>query len=111
MSATATDSKNRTARITDKVELTIPWRVRKVIPLSDYRFAVSFMDGYSGVVEMSKLIFSSQSGVFASLRDPDLFASLRVRLGVVTWPRGIDLATDAMYDQLKKNNDLWCIEP
>jgi hypothetical protein len=39
--------------------------------------------------------------VFAALRDPRTFSQARVELGVVTWPGELDLAPDAMYDEIR----------
>lgn len=39
--------------------------------------------------------------MFTALRDPDRFAEAHVRDGVVRWPGDLDLAPDAMYDEMK----------
>jgi hypothetical protein len=52
---------------------------------------------------------SDRSGVFAVLRDPALFAQVYIEWGAVSWPGEIDLATDAMYDELKEKG-LWIPE-
>jgi hypothetical protein len=36
-------------------------------------------------------------------RDPVLFAQAYVEYGAVIWPGEIDLAPDAMYDEIKKH--------
>jgi len=41
------------------------------------------------------------AGVFEQLRDPAMFARVGVTHGAVTWPNGVDLAPDAMYDEIK----------
>jgi Protein of unknown function (DUF2442) len=58
---------------------------------------VTFADGTQGVVDMSGETFD---GVSAPLADPDFFARARVEDGVVTWPNGVDIAPDAMYDEV-----------
>nr|WP_143002361.1 DUF2442 domain-containing protein [Nitrosospira sp. Nl5] len=42
-------------------------------------------------------------GVFAALADPEIFAQAHVELGAVTWPGELDLAPDAMHDEIEKN--------
>lgn len=79
-----------------------PWRVETVSPLLDYCLQVRFVDGTEGVVDMSGLIFSHRSGIFSALRDKKLFAQVFVELGVVSWPGEIDLAPDAMYEEIKR---------
>lgn len=75
--------------------------VAEVHAESGYRLRVRFYDGISGWVDMSKLINSDHAGVFAALRDPAKFAEAGIELGAVTWPGGLDLAPDAMYEALK----------
>jgi len=43
------------------------------------------------------------------LRDRALFAKACVEYGVVVWPGDIDLAPDAMYDEIKKKGR-WILE-
>lgn len=50
---------------------------------------------------MVKLITSDKAGVFAALKDQDLFNKAHLEYGVLTWPGEIDLAPDAMYDAIK----------
>lgn len=78
------------------------WRVIEVHTLPDYRLAVKFMDGTTGEVDLSHLVMSDSAGIFAQLRDPVLFAQAYVEYGAVVWPGEIDLAPDAMYDEIKK---------
>jgi hypothetical protein len=40
------------------------------------------------------------SGVFAPLADESYFALATIRDGVVVWPNGVDIAPDAMYDEV-----------
>ncbi|MCA3269916.1 MAG: DUF2442 domain-containing protein [Alphaproteobacteria bacterium] len=91
------------------VVVTSPWRVDQVAPLPDYRFRVRFRDGLTGDVDMFRLVHSPDAGVFASLKDPQLFASMFVALGVVTWPNGVDLAPDTMHAQIKQHGQ-WFVE-
>ena len=69
--------------------------------MGDYRIEARFNDGTAGLVDLSKLIQSPDAGVFAELRNPDVFSAVTVEFGAVTWPGGIDLAPDAMYAALK----------
>jgi hypothetical protein len=43
--------------------------------------------------------------VFAALRDPALFAQVRVECGVVTWPGGLGLAPDAMHEAIRQRGE------
>ena len=86
-----------------------PWRVISARVLQGYRLAVRFVDGTEGEVDASRLVLGDDPGVFAALRDPAVFAQAHVVLGAVTWPGDIDLAPDAMYDEIRANGR-WDVE-
>ena len=79
----------------------VAWDVIKVQPLPGYRLDVQFADGTRGEVDVSKFIFGPTPGVFEPLRDPARFAQVGIDHGAVTWPGELDLAPDAMYDEIK----------
>ena len=98
--------RNQTESIQDSASGVIPrapWRVAELHALPGYRLAVKFMDDVTGEVDMSQLIMSDSAGIFAQLRDTALFAQAYVEYGAVVWPGEIDLAPDAMYDEIKKH--------
>jgi hypothetical protein len=80
------------------------WRVVEVHTLPGLCLAVKFIDGTTGEVDLSRLVMSDSAGIFAQLRDPILFAKVHVEYGAVVWPGEIDLAPDAMYDEIKKHS-------
>jgi len=59
---------------------------------------IRFEDGVEGEVDVSQI--TRFQGVFASLRDPRMFAQVQVNpeLGTVVWPGGADLAPDVLYE-------------
>ncbi len=83
----------------------VPWIVQEVTPQPNFEFKVRFVDGLGGTVRMREQIFRSDAGVFKVLRDPAVFATVRVEEGDVVWPCGLDLAPDAMYDEIKANGE------
>jgi hypothetical protein len=85
------------------VRPSVPWRLKEVVALPGYRLQVRFLDGLEGTVDMSRLVCSETAGVFAALRDETVFRQVFLEYGAVTWPGEIDLAPDAMYDEIKKN--------
>ena len=87
----------------------LPWRVVEVRALPCSRLAVRFADGTRGEVDLSRLIAGDRAGVFAALRDAALFAQVYVDHGAVTWPGDIDLAPDAMHDEIIANGT-WFVE-
>jgi Protein of unknown function (DUF2442) len=105
MRAQGTAPEDRTASVTPPIRPSTPWRVREVTALPGYRLLVRFADGLSGSVDMSALIASSDPGVFASLRDPDVFSRVYLEHGAVMWPGELDLAPDAMHAEIKEHGE------
>jgi len=104
--------RNQTESVQDSSPGVIPrasWRVVEVHTFPGYRLVVKFIDGTKGEVDMSRLVMSDRAGVFIQLRDPVLFAQAYVDYGAVVWPGEIDLAPDAMYDEIKKHGQ-WVLE-
>lgn len=95
--------------ITSEMIRVVPWQVTKVKPLEDYKLEVMFIDGTHGLVEMKQMIMDIEAGVFASLRDINTFNRVHLEYGVTTWPGEIDLAPDAMYDEIKSNG-VWILK-
>jgi hypothetical protein len=95
-----TDTKeDSAARVTGGV----PWKVVEVRPLPGYRLFITFADGTRGEVDVSKSIFGPMPGVFEQLRNSARFAQVGIDHGTVVWPGELDLAPDAMYDEIKAN--------
>jgi len=105
MQTETTSAKN----ITSEMICVVPWQVTKVKPLEDYRLEVVFIDGTHGFVEMKQMIMSPTAGVFTRLRDINTFNQVYLEYGAVTWPGELDLAPDAMYDEVKLNG-IWVLE-
>jgi Protein of unknown function (DUF2442) len=97
----ADPQEDRAAELTPPVHSLAPWRVAEVEALPGFRLRVRFNDGTEGAVEMVEFIESTNSGVFAILRDEKLFLQARVILGAVTWTGELDIAPDAMYRAIK----------
>lgn len=54
---------------------------------------------------MMAMVNSSEAGVFVALRDEALFHQVRLEWGVVAWPGELDLAPDAMYEEIKQHGE------
>jgi hypothetical protein len=84
--------------------------MREVTALPDSRLFVRFVDGLTGIVDLSALIASPEAGVFARLRDRSLFEQVTAEMGAVVWPGELDLAPDAMHAAIKQQGE-WKIQP
>lgn len=62
-----------------------------------YRLHLRFADGVAGEVDLEQMI--RFDGVFAPIRSPEVFASVRLdsALGTIVWPNGADLDPDVLY--------------
>lgn len=78
------------------------WDVVEVRPEPNWRLFVRFADGLSGRVRFTPDYFT---GVFASLRDARFFEQVFVDHGAVAWPGDIDLAPDAMYEEIRNQGE------
>lgn len=83
------------------------WRVNEVRVIDDYAVWVRFVDGLEGVVRFLPGFFR---GVFSHLIDPAQFRQVAVVGGAVTWPGELDLAPDAMHEEIKRRGGEWVVE-
>jgi hypothetical protein len=84
----------------------VDYRVVSVRVMDHLRLAVRFRDGLAGEVILKE---SHLRGVFESLRDPALFAQVSCEEGFVEWPGELDLAPDAMYDEIRAHGQ-WILD-
>ena len=72
-----------------------------VEPLKNYRLRIRFSDGLEGVVDLSNLV---GKGVFSSWKNPKEFAKVSIDPDCYTvrWPGDLDLAPDALYEDLRQ---------
>ena len=82
------------------------WYIRKVTVTGESSLAVEFADGTKGTILFEPGFFR---GAFAELSAPEKFAGVFLDHGAVTWPGGLELAPDAMYDDIRANNGVVCM--
>lgn len=73
--------------------------VVQVEVLDKHRLRLAFDDGTEGIVDIASLV--PFVGVFAPLRDPAVFAQVRVdaELGTVVWPNGADIDPSVLHER------------
>ena len=71
--------------------------------IQDYKIAVSFNDGSTGVADLTAALTNP---VFEPLKDKSIFANFNVdqELETIVWPNGADLAPEYIYFQAFKDN-------
>jgi len=92
-----------------RINCTASWRLTKVKSLPNYKLEVYFIDGTHGYVEMSQRVKSANAGVFAALKDIKIFNQVYLEHGTATWPGEIDLAPDAMHDEIMRHG-VWILK-
>jgi Protein of unknown function (DUF2442) len=73
-----------------------------VAVVGDYRLRLLFDDGTVGDVDFSS---REWAGVFEPLRDPAVFALVRVdhEAATIVWPGNLDMAPETLYEEARKN--------
>ena len=68
--------------------------------LGDYRLKIRFEDGVEGEIDVEKI--TNFTGVFAPLKEKDLFSKVQVNSdwGTIYWPNGADLDPDLLYSEI-----------
>ena len=75
------------------------WDIVEVTAEPEYCLFVRFKDGLAGRV---RLRLEDLTGALAPLRDMQFFKQVYIECGAVAWPGDIDLAPDAMHDQVAR---------
>jgi len=80
------------------------WSISHCEVLPDYKIAVTFADGTTGIADLYPRLSQGQLGDgFDVLCDSQVFSRVYLEHGALTWPGGMDLAPDAMYERIKKS--------
>ena len=76
--------------------------VTEVDPIGEYRLRLTFDDGSQGVIDLESRLWGP---MFDSLRDPDVFARVRVDpdAGTIVWPNGADLSPEMLYREVERS--------
>jgi hypothetical protein len=69
--------------------------------LGGYRLWVRFSDASEGDVDLSELVLNDKRQIVAALRDPAVFAAMRVDMDTVVWNNGFDLAPEYLHARAK----------
>lgn len=79
---------------------TFAHRVIAVEPMPEYRLSISFDDGVSGVVDISRLLI-----IFPEWRDREVFESVTLDAdsGPLVWPNGVQIALAPFYEELSRS--------
>ena len=80
------------------------WSITDFRILPDFKVTVTFADGTQGIVDLAPRLSQGALGDgFDPLCDPQVFVQAYLEYGALTWPGGIDLAPDAMYEHIRNS--------
>ena len=71
--------------------------VKEIKYRKDYVYYVEFDDGMQGEIDFSSYL--SRGAVFQPLSDLDFFKRATVAGGTITWPNGLDIAPETLYEK------------
>ena len=78
------------------------WSILRFKVLPNYKIEVSFADGTFGIADLAPRLTQGPVGDgFDPLCDEKLFSQVFLEHSALTWPGGIDLAPDAMYQRIR----------
>jgi hypothetical protein len=82
-------------------------RIASARPLPGYRLSIRFEDGVEGEVDLTDLV---GKGVFSAWTDPVEFAKVSIdpQTHTVTWPGGIDLCPESLYQDVAALAETCC---
>lgn len=83
----------------------MPWDVVDLKIIAPFTLLVRFADGMAGEVRFET---SHLTGVFSELKDFNFFNQAFIDRGAVAWPNNLELAPDAMYNEIKTNG-VWIL--
>jgi hypothetical protein len=68
--------------------------VRAVVPSADYRLLLTFDNGERRQFDVMPYL---AQGIFAALKDPAVFNSVRVSFDTIQWNNGADLCPEVLF--------------
>ena len=78
------------------------WSIVRFKVLSNYKIEVEFSDGTRGIADLAPRLSQGVLGDgFDPLCDDQMFSQAFLEHGALSWPGGIDLAPDAMYQRIR----------
>ncbi len=86
------------------VIITDVWSIVRFKVAANFKIEVTFADGTTGLADLSPRLAQGPLGDgFDAICEEPAFAKAYLEHGALTWPGGIDLAPDAMYQRIRES--------
>ena len=67
----------------------------KVEPLKDYKLLLTFDNNEKRIKDMKPYL---KKGIFKKLKDINIFNSVEIKYGTISWVEDLDMCADSLYD-------------
>ena len=71
----------------------------KVEPLKDYKLLLTFDNNEKRIKDMKPYL---KKGIFKKLKDINIFNSVEIKYGTISWGEDLDICADSLYDTSEK---------
>ena len=78
------------------------WEFNEVVDIKyrgKYIYSIKFDDGVEGDIDFSEYL--TKGPVFEVLKDNTVFSKAMVEGGTISWPNGVDIAPETLYERLR----------
>lgn len=75
--------------------------LKEAIPQDGLRIAVRFTSGSKGLFDCSRYV---NDPFWSCLKDVDFFRKVSLDHGVLTWPNGVDINPEAVWQDTRREN-------
>jgi hypothetical protein len=76
--------------------------IKAVKPVENYHLLISFDNGEEKIFDMNEYL---DKGIFAELKDENLFRTVHINFDTIEWENGADLDPELIYKESKKTAD------